>query len=525
MSFKNASNLSSQNFSTKLDLNPNYQRLSSAYVSENVQENISFLYKLFKDSHDIVVKELSIGNPSLPGAIVYMEGMVDKAIIHEQIVRLDSVNTQALVNKGTFNIDIIKNKLSTVSEIIEANTFKELVYFLLSGYTLLFVNFSKSALTIKASNIKGREIQEPTGEKTLKGPREGFVEDVITNITMIRKRIKDPNLAVEFLNVGRRSQTSVAVMYINGVVNPEIPKEIKKRISQIDTDGIIGSAQVEQLVEKHKWTIFPQVLSTERPDKATLQILEGRLIVIVDGTPFALILPTTMDMFLNSTDDHYERSIAVSIVRLVRYTSFLIGASFPALYIALTAYHPGMIPTPLALTITGTRVGLPFPLFLEVLILEASLDVLQEAAIRLPRLLSQTISILGGLIIGQASVQAGIVSPIIVVVVSITAISSFSYPVYSITLCVRIMRILLIFASTFLGLYGIVMAWLLILIHMASLEDFNIRYLSDYSPYDLQLFRDIVLKAPKSLIKRRPEYLKTEDISIYKKRDDNQDEG
>jgi hypothetical protein len=523
MSLKNANNSSAKNLSTNLDLNPNYQRLNSAYVSENIQENIGFLYNLLKDSQDIVFKELSIGYPSLPGAIVYIDGMVDKEIIHEQIERLDSVRTQDLVNKGSINIDIIKNKFSTVSEVMSTNTFKELVYFLLSGYTLMFVNFSKSALIIKASNMNSRQVEEPSSEKTLKGPRDGFVENIITNITLIRRRIKDPNLAVEFLNVGRRSQTSVAILYINGVINPEIPKEIKKRISQIDTDGVIGSAQIEQFVEKNKWTIFPQVLSTERPDKATLQILEGRLVVIVDGTPFVSIFPTTLDMFLNSTDDHNERSIVSSMIRLVRYASLLIGTSFPALYVALTAYHPGMIPTSLALTITGSRVGLPFPLFFEIFIMEASLEILQEAAIRLPRLLSQTISILGGLIIGQASVQAGIVSPIIVVVVSITAISAFAFPVYSITLSVRIVRIILIFAATFLGLYGFVIAWLIILIHMATLEDFNIRYISDYSPYDLQLLRDIVLKAPKSGITRRPEYLETEDISIYKKRDGKQD--
>lgn len=525
MNFKNENNTSSQNLNINLDLNPNYKLLGSVYVFENIQENINFINTLFKDSHDIIIKELYIGQPALLGAIVYFDGMVDKEIIHDQIVRLDLLNTEELFKKGSINIDIIRHKFSTVSEVTQSNTFKELIYFLLNGYTLMFVNFSKSALIINASNMNDRQIEEPSSEKTIKGPRDGFVENIITNITLIRRRIKDPNLAVEFINVGRRSQTSVAVVYINGLINSEFPKEIKKRILQIDTDGIIGSAQIEELIETHKWTIFPQVLSTERPDKATLQILEGRLAVIVDGTPFVSIFPTTFHMLLNSTDDHYERSIIVSIVRLVRYFSLFIGTTLPALYIALTAYHPGMLPTSLALTITGSRIGLPFPLFLEIFMMEASIDILQEAAIRLPRLLSQTISILGGLVIGQATVQAGIVSPIIVVIVSITAISSFAFPVYSVTLSIRIVRMLLIFSATFLGLYGIVMALLVILIHMASLEDFNIRYLSDYSPYDLQLLRDIVFKAPKSFITRRPEYLKTEDISIYKKRDDNQDAG
>jgi hypothetical protein len=525
MNFKNEKNNSSQDLNVKLDLNPNYQKLGSVYVSENIEENISFINELFKDSHDIIVKELSIGQPSLPYAIVYFDGMVNKEIIHDQIVRLDLVNTEDLFKDGSIDINIIKHKFATISEVTQSSTFKELVYFLLNGYTLMFVSFSNSALIINASKIESRQVEEPSSEKAIKGPRDGFVENIITNITLIRRRIKDPNLAVEFINVGRRSQTSVAIVYINGVINPELPKEIKKRISQIDTDGIIGSAQIEQLIETHKWTIFPQVLSTERPDKATLQILEGRLAVIVDGTPFVSILPTTFDMFLNSTDDHYERSIAVSMIRIVRYVSLFISTTLPALYIALTAYHPGMLPTPLALTVTGTRVGLPFPLFLEIFIMEAALDILQEAAIRMPRLLSQTISILGGLIIGQAAVQAGIISPIIVVVVSITAISSFAFPVYSVTFGVRMLRILLIFSSTFLGLYGIVMAWLIIFIHMASLEDFNIRYLSGYSPYDLQLFRDIIFKAPKGFITKRPEYLKTEDISINKRSDGNQDEG
>jgi hypothetical protein len=525
MSLKNTNNSSSQNTSRSLDLNPSYQRLASVNVSEDMQQNVNFICSFLKDSHDLTIKDISIGQPTLAGAILYLDGMIDKEIIHDQIIRLDTVNTEELTKDGNVNINIIRNKFSTVSEVTEASTFKELIYSLLSGYTLMFVNLSKSALIIKASNMNIRQVEEAASEKTIRGPHDGFVEDLITNITLIRRRIKDPNLAVEFLNIGRRSQTSVAVVYINGVINQEIPKEIKKRISQIDIDSIIGSAQVEQLIEKHKWTIFPQVLSTERPDKATLQILEGRLVVIVDGTPFVSIFPATFDMFFNSTDDHYERSVIASTIRLVRYVSFLIGTNFPAGYIALTAYNPGMIPTSLALTITGSRVGLPFPLFLEVLILEVALDILQEAAIRLPRLLSQTVSILGGLIIGQAAVQAGLVSPIIVVVVSITAISSFAFPVYEITLSVRILRILLVLAATLLGVYGIVMAWLLILIHMANLEDFNIRYLSGYSPYDLQVFRDMVFKAPKGFIAKRPEYLRTEDISTYKKRDGNKDAG
>jgi hypothetical protein len=525
MNIKKTNSSNTKDPSRSMELSPSYERLNSAFVSENIEENIDFMHKLFRNSHDVVFKELSIGKPALPAAIMYLDGMVDKEILQEQIVRLEMLNTQKLFQEGAINIDIVRRRFVTALEITQSNSFKELTYFLLCGYTIMFIGLSKSAIIIKADNLNRRQIEEPSSEKTIRGPRDGFIEDIITNITLIRRRIKDPDLAVEFINVGRRSQTSVAIMYINGVVNPELPKEIKRRISEIDTDGIIGSEQIEQLIETNRWTIFPQSVGTERPDKATLQILEGRLVVIVDGTPFVLILPATFGMFLNSTDDHYERSVVASTLRLLRYIGLSIGTNFPALYIALTAYHPGMLPTSLALTITGSRVGLPFPLFLEIIMMEAALDILQEAATRLPRLLSQTISILGGLIIGQAAVQAGIVSPIIVVVVSITAISSFAFPVYSIILSIRLIRIILIVTSTFLGLYGVVMAWLVILIHMAALEDFNVRYLSDYSPYDLQLLRDTISKAPKGKITRRPEYLKTEDISIYKKRADNKDAG
>jgi hypothetical protein len=306
------------------------------------------------------------------------------------------------------------------------------------------------------------------------------------------------------MRFGRRSQTDVAILYIEGLVRDGLVDEIKQRINSVDIDGTTSSSQLEQLIEKYKWTVVPQIMSTERPDRAAANILEGRAALIVDGTPFTLIIPTTFALYLTTPDDYYDRGIIVSFSRLLRYIAYFTSTSLPAIYLSLTAYHPGMLPTALALSITGARVGLPFPTFIEVFFMEFSLDVLQEAAIRLPKPMGQTISIVGGIVIGQAVIQAGIVSPVIVIIMALTGISSFIIPVYTFALSTRIIRIGFIFASLFLGMYGFMMLWLFLLIHMASLNDFGVYYLEDYSPPSFQNLKDTLFSFPQSYFTKRP---------------------
>lgn len=477
------------------------------HVFTNAAENIYYLKSTFKNSQDIVYRHFYIGNTDRHVSLVYIDGMVEKNLVEDQIIKPVMKGLRSIRDFDGINIDIIKNKMISASKITEIKFIEDLILSLLSGNTLLFIDGLNYGISVGSKGASKRDVGVTTTEQTIRGPQEGFVEDLGINITQIRRRIKDPNLSVEILEVGERTHTDIGIVYLNGVVSQEIVKEIRNRISNISIDGIIGSAQIEQLIQENKWTLLPQMMATERPDRAASYILEGRVVIIVDGSPFVLTAPTTFAMLLNSPDDHYERAVVSIVIRLLRYMSFFLATTLPGAYVALTAFHPGMIPTKLALSITGTRVGLPFPVYFEVLLMEIAMDLLQEAAVRLPKPIGPTISIIGGIILGQAVVQAGIVSPIIVIIVSTTAVASFIVPVYSFTQTTRVLRFLLIFAASVLGLYGVIIVWINFIIHLASLESFGVRYLGDFSPINPGIIRDTIIKMPQSLQKKRPEAL------------------
>ena len=493
----------------KYNIDSKYNGFKIDNISKSIVDNQLYLKSIFSKSSDIVYRDIFAGVESVHITLVYIDNMVDKTVLNENVLKpllLEKGNT-----KDDLSITNIKNRILTVPEIRIVDTFDKLGIALLSGDSILLVDGFAKALVISTKGWKSRGIEEPTSEQTVGGSREGFIETLSSNITLIRRRIKDPNLGVEILQVGRRTKTNVAIIYLNGVTNEKLYKEIKKKIENIDTDEIIGSVEIAEMIEERKWSIFPQVITTERSDKASASILEGRVVVIVDGNPFVLIMPITFSMFLNSSDDYYERSVVTTLVRILRYSSFFVSSSLPALYLALTSHHPGMLPTSLVLSIISSRGGLPLPAFLEVLFMELTMQVLTEASIRLPKGIGQTISIVGGLVLGQAAVQAGMVSPIIVIVIALTAMTSFTIPVYSFTLPNRLIRIFLIIAASVSGLYGVVIGWLILIIHLASLESFNVRYLEDFSPYKFDKLKDTILKAHKSALRERQSILKPED--------------
>lgn len=474
-------------------------------IFDNISDNVFYLKGMLKRNNDILFRYFYIGSSTKRGVLIYIEGMTNKADIENQVIKPLIKSGKIFNTTADINLDTVVNKLITSANILVKCYFDDLITFLLSGSTLLFIDGIASGIILGSKHSHKREVGVTTVEQTLRGPQEGFVDDFETNIIIVRRRIKDINFAVEFLKVGMRTQTNIAVLYLTDVAAPELVQEVKRRLSEINIDGIVGSAQIEQFLEERKWSVMPQMVVTERPDKAVSNILDGRVVVVVDGSPFVLVLPGTFAMMINSPEDSYKRSIVASFIRIIRYGSFIIATSFPGIYIALTAYHPGMLPTQLALSIAGTRVGLPFPLYLEVFFMEIIIDVIQEAAIRLPKPIGPTISIIGGIILSQAVVQAGIVSPIIVIIVSLTAVSAFIFPIYTVTQSTRILRFIIILAASFLGLFGTMIAWIFIIIYLASMENFGVRYLEDYSPFNFQKLKDTIVKVPISYLKFRPD--------------------
>jgi spore germination protein len=327
----------------------------------------------------------------------------------------------------------IKDHLLTVTDIKEVSNMTDGVKAFLSGDALLLIDGLQIGYVLGNRAWNARGVSEPASETVVKGSRESFTETIRYNTVLIRRRIRDTRLRLEVKSLGVRSKTDTVIMYIDDIVNKDILTELKARLDKIDIDAILDSGYVEQLIEDNKWSPFPQIQSTERPDVVAAALYEGKVAVLVDNSPFALIVPGVLPSLFQSPDDYYQRWLNSSIVRLTRLLAISLSITLPALYIAITSFHTGIIPSKLAYSIAASREGVPFPAFVETIIMEISMAFLLEAVVRLPRPIGSTIGIVGGLIIGQAAVTAGIVSPVMIIIVSMTAITNFIIPNYELS--------------------------------------------------------------------------------------------
>ncbi|MCI1945282.1 spore germination protein [Clostridium luticellarii] len=473
------------------------------FISPKVDENIEYLKELFKDNSDMVFREFYIGE--VKSAIVYIDGMGDKMLLNDLL--------RGLMTRYRYvkNVSMIKERLITVSDMKEFDDLKKGIDLVLSGETLMLIEGLRSFYVLATRAWPARGISEPSGETVLRGSRDGFTETLRFNTALIRRRIRDTRLKIVPKPLGVRSKTDVVVMYIDDIVNSEALKELMERLDNIKIDAILDSGYVEQLIEDSKWSLFPQIQSTERPDVVASALYEGRIAIIVDNSPFAIIVPTTMANLFQSPDDYYQRWIYSSTIRVIRFISIIITLIMPAFYVAVTSFHTGIIPTRLAYFIAASREGVPFPAFMEAIIMELSFALLLESVARLPKSIGATTGIVGGLIIGQAAVQAGIVSPIMIIIVSVTAITNFTTPNYEMTSAFRMIRFLLIIAAAVAGLYGIMIGLILTLIHLVRLKSFGISYLSPMVSENSSDFKDMYLRAPINFFKNRPKYMNTKD--------------
>lgn len=298
------------------------------------------------------------------------------------------------------------------------------------------------------------------------------------------------------------------VIYFKDIANEELVAEVKRRIRTIDVDEVLENGYVEQLIEDNFLSPFAQIQNTERPDRVMSSLLEGRVAILLDGSSYALLMPVTYAMMLQSPEDYYERWLPGSLIRILRFVCTFISLFAPALYISFISFHPGLIPTKLVVSIIATRKGVPFSTLIEALIMEIAIEVLREAGLRLPKPIGPAMGIVGGLIIGQAAVNAGIVSPILVIVVAVTAICSFATPMYSAGLSMRLLRFPIMFSAAMFGLYGVIMSFLFLTIHMLKLKSFGISYVNLAVPQSLKDWKDYVIRVPLQFMKYRPEVLK-----------------
>ncbi|MFD1139291.1 spore germination protein [Paenibacillus urinalis] len=464
-------------------------------IAEDLKSNLGVLQEVFKDCSDFVFREIKHeGYPDV--CLSYLEGIVISLEVQDHII-LPLVRGVDLANVQGASEDIELEKVPiSLSHVKKAKTWREAADGVTDGCVLVLVEDNDEALLFDLKGGLRRSVQEPQTEGVVRGPREGFTEMIRANTGLIRFKLKTPMLKMENFTLGTETKTSVVLAYIKGIARDALIDDVRQRIKKINIDGVLESGYIEELIEDHPYSPFPQLHYTERPDTVVANLLEGRFCILVDGTPFALLGPVTMWQMLQASEDYYERFFISNFLRWIRLFFMMVALFLPALYIAITTFHQDMLPTTLIISIAAAREAIPFPALVEAMLMEISFEALREAGVRLPKAVGQAVSILGALVIGQAAVTAGIVSAPMVIIVSMTGIASFTIPRFNFAITLRLLRFPIMILAGTLGLFGIVIGTVLITAHLTQLTSFGQPYLLGVSPYRKGESKDIIMRVP-----------------------------
>ncbi|HOV27612.1 MAG TPA: spore germination protein [Pseudobacteroides sp.] len=484
---------------------------SDESISNDIELNIKYIEECFNypQNSDIVIRRLQVAG-KYKAFIFYIDGMADRTTINNSIVK-------PLMNSGKFAgapneelIDYIIENVIETNQINKVTTQNEAIHAALSGDTCVYIDGYPYYIICDSKGYEKRGVEKPQVEGVVKGAQEAFNENLRTNITLVRRILKNKNLTTEFIEVGKRNKANCAILYLDGLVNPAIVKEVKRRIEEISTDLIMGDGFLEQFIEDTPWSIIPSILSTERPDRTVSHIVEGKVAIIVEGTPFALIAPVTIADLLHTSEDSTLRWQYGTLLRLIRIFAIFVATLLPGLYVALTTFHREMIPTDLLIAIAKARENVPFPTIIEVLFMELSFELIREAGIRIPGIIGNTIGIIGALILGQAAVQANLVSPVLIIVIAFTGLGNFAIPDFSLAFGARIMRVFFIFLAAILGFFGVSLGILIMLAILVNMRSFGAPMLSTVAPRTAKS-KDFILRYPLWMQEKRPDYLNTLD--------------
>ncbi|MCL9638162.1 spore germination protein [Priestia megaterium] len=482
-------------------------------IQVSLSGNLNKIKQETGNSSDVVIREIKMGgNSDIKTAIVYVEGIVDNQSIQEYLLQSMMKDDQKEEVNQHNVIDLLSEDMMTVGNVSSINNWDDLFLALMAGDTLVLVDGIGKALSASTKGGEKRSISESGTQMVVRGPKGAFIESIGTNTAMVRRIIKTPDLWTESLKVGRATKTDVAIMYIHGIANDKVVEEIRQRLHRIDIDSILESGYIEQLIEDETMTPFPTIYNTERPDVVAGNLLEGRIAIFVDGTPFVLIAPAVFMQFFQSAEDYYTRFDIATSIRLLRIFMFLISIIAPATYVAVTTFHQEMVPTTLIVAIAAQREAVPFPAFVEALVMELTFEILREAGIRLPKAIGSAVSIVGALVIGQAAVQASIVSPAMVIIVSITAIASFATPSFDMAISARLIRFLFMLGAASFGFYGIILTLLMMVVHLCSLRSFGVPYMAPFAPFIPVNMGDTVVRLPWWTLRQRPRLVSTNTV-------------
>lgn len=474
-------------------------------LDKDINKNLEYINSKYNTliNSDIKIREfvLTINNKQYKSFIFYIDGMIDTDIINRFVLNSLMLEDKSSIlspytNKGNSHdnskveikknreidlVNYISNCLLPQNDVSKKSNFNDIFPSVNIGMTALFVDTIDVAFMIDAKGFEKRSIVSPENEKIIRGSQESFIESIRTNTSLIRRLVNNENLIIESLSIGEINRNNCAICYVKNIANDDLVAEVKYRLNNLDVDYVISSGQLEQLIEDKNFSL-PQLISTERPDKAASYLLEGRVVIILNGTPYVLVAPAVFIDFLSSPEDKNLKFQFADLLKIVRIIAFIVTLLLPGLYIGITTFHEEIIPTELLFAILASRNGVPFPIIFEILTMEISLELIRESGVRVPSPLGQTISIVGALILGEAAVSAKIVSPLLVIVVAITGITAFAVPDYSLSFHVRLARFIYIILGYFAGFLGIAFGLTIHLAVMASINSFGVSYLSPFAP-------------------------------------------
>ncbi len=478
--------------------------LSRYSLDGSLLHDLDMFTEIFNDDDTLIIRRFqNERDEALKFCVIFIDGMVNNETINENIMQPVIRAATAIHDDET--IEKIKDIVIAANDVKMTSDVGKLTDAIVRGDTVFLADGSSRGLIISTKGWQTRSIEEPPSERLIVGPREGFVESLLMNLSLIRRRLATNDLKFKLITMGVRSRTKVCVCYLDSIVNKKILKEVYKRLSTIDTDIILDTEYIREYIRDHPFSPFLSNGSTERPDVVAANIMEGRIAIMVDGSPVALTVPYLFVENFQSNEDYYVAFPLASVNRLLRIAGFWISISIPGIYTALVTYHQEAIPTPLLLSISAARQGVPFPTIVEVILLTIVFEMLRDAGVRMPSNLGQALSIVGALVLGSASVEAKIVSAPIVIIVSVAAITGLMVP--KLTGAVVALRPVLLLLSAFLGLYGYMCGFIGILIHLCSMRSFGIPYMVHITALEAHEMKDTAIKAPDWYFKYRPKLI------------------
>lgn len=514
---------------TDNETNKSEMSVEEKTVFPTVSVNLDYLKYKYNTliNSDIEIREFTLlaNNKQYSSFLLYIDGMVDSKIVNDFILKPlmlrnqantfeSDVSKVAITNNITVRkkkpfdlINYILNSLMPQNSIEKVQEFQKIISDVNSGNCALFIDTLNMAFSIEVKGFKARGIDTPNNEIVVRGSQEAFVEVIRTNTSMLRRIINNEDLIIENTSVGKISNTKIAICYMKSIANDDLVAEVKYRINNLDIDYLISSGQLEQLIQDNPFIVFPQMIATERPDKAANHLLEGRVVVIVNGSPYVLIMPGILVDYMASPEDLNLKFQYSNLLRVIRYIAAFFALFLPGIYVAITNYHQELIPTELLFAIAASRETVPFPIIFEILIMEMAFELIREAGLRVPSPIGPTIGIVGALILGEAAVSANIVSPILIIVVAITGICSFAIPDFSLSFTLRFFRFVYIFLGYLFGLLGIGLGIFVQAIILSDLKSFGVPYLSPYLPISNSTAEASTFLSPVWKRERRADFL------------------